>query len=565
MTLLCVPIMVQDAPSALDEAQRAKQAGADIIELRVDQVFSGSGDEAEFGRIADLVGACPMPVIVTCRSSSEGGMYDGPDDARLALYEFLGTIEPRTSRGTGSRDDRTRHPPRYVDVEFAAYERSANLRQKTHLAVDWPHKRRSGAPGLVLSAHDFGGRPGDLTRRVLRMAEIGAVDVVKIAYRARSLRDNLELLELIGQTGRPTIALAMGDFGLLSRVLAPKFGAFLTFAALTPAGATAPGQPAIAEMLGLYRFRSIGKETRVYGVIGWPVAHSRSPLVHNVGFGAIGFDGVYLPMPIAASDDSPATYAAFKATLLELLAFPGLGFRGASVTLPFKEHLVHLAREQGWTIDAASIATGAANTLDVSGGGIGVSNTDVGALVGAIADARGPLEGVRCSLLGAGGVARCAAYGLARAGAVVTVHNRDPRRAQTMAAHINTALESSPGCSPVGRVTAGLWEGAPIDGCDLIVNGTSVGMRGGPPGSPLSAASIARLSPATVVMDTVYTPEKTELLRLAEARGLRTVTGVEMFVRQAESQFECWTGIAPPRGLFRDALATSPGEADHAR
>lgn len=557
MTLLCVPILVQDAPSALDEAFRAKEAGADMIEFRVDGFFSGTGDESEVRRVGDLVGASPLPAIVTCRSSSEGGHYDGPDDARVALYEFLGTIDPKSPSGTGP----ARHPPRYLDLELATYERSANLRQKAHLAVDWPRKRRNGAPGLILSAHDFAGRPSDLSRRVLRMASLKAADVVKIAYRARSLRDNLELLDLIGQTGRPTIALAMGEFGLLSRVLAPKFGGFLTFAPLHAGGATAPGQPTLAELRDRYRFRSIGKATRVYGVIGWPVGHSRSPLVHNAGFGAIGFDGVYLPMPIGASEDVPATYAAFKATVLELIAHAGLSFRGASVTLPFKEHLVRLAREQGWTVDGASAATLAANTLAVTDRGVEVSNTDVAALVEAVIRVRGSLMGARCSVLGAGGVARCAAYGLARAGAEVSVHNRDPQRAEAMARQIEAALGVSPGVPPSGRVREAPWADAPAEGSDVIVNCTSVGMEGGPPGSPLAAEALDRLSPATVVMDTVYTPSRTELLRRADSKGLRTVNGVEMFVRQAESQFALWTGARPPDGLFRDVLK----EAEHAR
>src|SRR5690606_19726454 len=133
---------------------------------------------------------------------------------------------------------------------------------------------------------------------LLKMHQERAPRVLKIAYRARSLRDNIDLFELLASRDRPTIALGMGEFGLMSRVLAGKFGGFLTFAGVRARGATAPGQQSLRELLDLYRFRSIGPQTRVYGVIGYPVAQSLSPSIHNAGFEALGHDGVYLPLPI---------------------------------------------------------------------------------------------------------------------------------------------------------------------------------------------------------------------------------------------------------------------------
>lgn len=530
VTLLCVPILVQDVPSALRDSVLAAETGADLVEFRVDQIFAGSGTEGETAEIERLVRESSLPAIVTCRPSGEGGFYDGPDDARVALYEKLGTAT---------------RPPRYLDVELATFERSANLRQKIELAIDWPAKRRTDAPSLVLSVHDFKTRPADLSRRISRMLAAEPAGVVKIAYRARSIRDNLELLELPAYTGKPTIALGMGEFGLMSRVLAPKFGGFLTFASLRDTSATAPGQPTVRELLDLYRFRSLARSTRVYGVIGWPVSHSLSPRVHNAGFEAAGHDGVYLPLPVAAGDDAAAAYAAFKGSVLELIAHDRLDFCGASVTLPHKENLVRLAREQGWKLDEAGRATGAANTLIVDRAPDGVRavevrNTDVGALVSCLEDAGG-VRNKRVAVLGAGGAGRSAAWGLSQAGASVTVLNRSPERAQQVAKEVG------------GGVKAADWSAVGAEPFDVYVNCTPVGMKDGPAfgQSPLEEGVLKGKPAATVVMDTVYNPVRTSLLEAAAGAGLQTVSGLEMFIRQAAAQSEGWTGKPAPVEVFR--------------
>src|SRR5262249_20797071 len=148
----------------------------------------------------------------------------------------------------------------------------------------------------------------------------------------------------------------MGEFGLMTRVLGPKLGGFLTFTSLHETTVTAPGQPTVGELLDGYRFRSIRPGTRVYGVVGWPGAQSLSSAVHNAGFGAVGHDGVYVPLPIAAGEDEAASYASFKGTMLELMADDRLTLRGASVTHPHKRNLARLASEQGWEADGATRA-----------------------------------------------------------------------------------------------------------------------------------------------------------------------------------------------------------------
>jgi 3-dehydroquinate dehydratase/shikimate dehydrogenase len=551
-SLVCVPIMVRDPSAALRDAAAAKDAGADLVELRIDEVFQGESDPVGETTVIQLVRDCPLPCIVTCRPISEGGGYDGDEPSRIALFERLAT-----SFGPGEQ------PPRYLDVELATYTRSANIRQKINLAVEHPEQMRELSTSLILSSHDFEGRPADLTRRILRMRDESAAKVLKIAYRARSLRDTLELFDLLAQRDRPTIALAMGEFGLLSRVLASKFGGYLTFASLRSEATTAPGQPTVRELLDLYRFRSITRSTAVYGVVGYPLEHSLSPHVHNAGFEGAGVDAVYLPLPIPGGIEggpiaSSGGYENLKATLGELIDHAPLNLRGVSVTSPHKENLSRLAKEMGWELDEAAATIRAANTLTIERDAAGkpqrlrASNTDVPAILCVVKEAIGDPAGKRIAVVGAGGVARAAAYALTTAGANVVVFNRTPKKAVLLA-------ESSRAIGP-GKIEAGEVEDLPRGGFDAYIHCTTAGMRGGP--SPTDIAipitPLASLPKPPVIIETVYNPLRTPLLEAAEAAGLRAVDGLTMFVCQAGMQFEAWTGKKAPLQLFervcRDAL-----------
>lgn len=588
--------MVHDIDAALADAAAAKSLGADIVEFRIDEFFDGGHSEADPGRqtreILRLVHQSVLPAIVTCRSTSEGGAYDGDETDRVSLYERLGTAEGKNET-----------PPRYLDIELAAYTKSENIKQKVNLAVDHSEQQRAVSTGLILSMHDFQQRPADLSRRLLLARQQPAAKVTKLAFRARSLRDNLELFEILTQRDRPTIALGMGEFGLMSRVLAPKFGGFLTFASLRPTATTAPGQPTVGELLKLYRFRSIKPTTKVYGVIGWPVGHSLSPLVHNAVFDASGHDGVYLPLPIPSADAenkdlsesarAEATYTNFKATLGALIDDPRLDFSGASVTLPHKENLVRLALERFkseagvWSLDAVSLLTGSANSLvierEASGDGsrvvrARVFNTDVPAAVGPLREAMGTLEGRSIAVVGAGGVARGIAFGLAVAGASVTIFNRNRGKAETLALELNEALKKAgvgpgrprphlhgggafqaPAEPAQGAIAAAAMEQLSAFRGHAFVQCTPVGMKGGPDpeGCPIPVAALAEsgnCGEGTVVLETVYNPRETPLVREAKRVGWRVIEGATMFVRQAAEQSKAWTGNDAPIELIEKVL-----------
>ncbi|MBL8964135.1 MAG: type I 3-dehydroquinate dehydratase [Phycisphaeraceae bacterium] len=557
-TLLCVPLTVHEPGGALDEARRAAEAGADLVEFRVDGFYVPEGNAPELAdSLARMISRSPLPCIVTCRHVSEGGAFGGDDADRAVLIERLAAAAGRDQ-----------HPPRYLDVEFERYAASEELR-----GVVRDSARRPDAPGLVFSSHDFGGRPPDLARRLGRMRADPAASVLKIAYRARSLRDNLELFDILLERDRPTIALAMGEFGLASRVLAPKFGGFLTFASLSRESVTAPGQPTIEELVGRYRFRSIGPGTRVYGVAGWPVAQSLSPVIHNAGFEAIGHDGVYLPMPIAADESAPdASYASFKATVLAMMEHPRLDLSGLSVTIPHKQNLVRLAREQGWRLDPLSSLCGSANTLAISPSAEGPSasrsaavfNTDARAAVECLRGVGVVPKGLHVGLIGAGGVAGAIGFALALGGASLTIFNRSAEAARNLADRISretgATANGRDAAELTGRGRAAPWNReSPIS---VWINGSPVGMKHGPnpDGSPISPELIRNFPAGTAVLDTVYNPSRTPLIEHASQAGLVTIDGTAMFVRQACEQFAAWTGTNPPAGLFErlvtEALAT---------
>jgi 3-dehydroquinate dehydratase/shikimate dehydrogenase len=533
MTLIAVPIMVRaadEAGMALHRAQAAAKAGARLIEWRIDALAEEADSLASIRRLA---AESLLPCIVTCRLAKEGGEYHGDEQTRISLFEALAT-EPQG--------------PRYLDVELAAFKSSANLRQKVLLAVDHDQQPRDVKTSLILSTHDFRGRPADLLQRIEAMVAEPACAAMKIAWQARSLRDNLEAFDLLRERRKPMIALCMGNFGLMSRVLAPKFGGFLTFASDQPTTVTAPGQPTIDELRGLYRFERIGHETKVYGVIGWPVEQSRSPHLHNAGFDAVGHDGVYLPLPIPGG---PTEHEHFKATVGALIDHGGLDFRGASVTIPHKENLLRFAKERGGKVDALSDRIGAANTLVVNDDrSIECLNTDCPAAVDALYAGMGinqeQLSTKRVALLGAGGAARAVAVGLLDAGATVVVFNRNRERAERLVRSLSGREAASGG----GKIVAGEPEELACGCFHVFINCTPLGMAGGPAPDESPLPPEVKLDDSVTVMDTVYNPARTPLIQEAESRGARVIPGMEMFVRQAALQFERWTGKAAPGELF---------------
>lgn len=498
--------------------------GAQIIELRVDCLDDIGAVERLLGapHPCDSAGA-PIPYIITIRSADEGGMFDGEDADRVALIERLGLLQPG-----------------YIDVELAVWRRSANLRQKIGLVCDIGSPQALGAHDrprnrLILSHHDWRATPHDLSGVFDALTQTpGAIG--KAAYRCADATDALRILaELHSRRDFPLIAIGMDEAGVATRLLAPKFGAFLSFAARGQSESSAPGQLTVARMCDEFRWNDVQPSTAVYGVVGWPVGHSRSPLIHNAALAAANIDAIYLPFPVKPTHDDFAAFMdrADEATWLDL--------RGLSVTIPHKEHARRWLHAHGGEITARAERAGAVNTLTRRGSNWLGDNTDglgaVAALRALPAIASSGLRGWDIAILGSGGAARGVAAALLDEGAAVRIYNRDPARGAELAATL--------GC------TAHAWEGRTQHGAQIVVNCTALGMPPYDAESPLPAAAHRA---DVIVFDTVYTPPQTRLLREARTAGCAVVSGVDMFVGQAAAQFEQWHQRPAPLQLFRTVL-----------
>ncbi|MSR33874.1 MAG: type I 3-dehydroquinate dehydratase [Phycisphaerales bacterium] len=551
MSLIAVAITVESAEQvafALESAHAAAKRGATIVEWRVDAL---AHTDNALESVALLVKNSPLPCIVTIRAAAEGGAYVGHESARLELLIAVCKLTV---------------PPSYIDLELAAFQASAEFQKQFATAQT--------STRLILSAHDFQTRPADLSKRIGAMWNEPLCAVAKIAWLARSVRDNLEAFELLRHQSKPTIALCMGPFGIASRVLAPKFGGFLTYARPDNEMGTAPGQLTAQEFINVYSFARITPATKLFAVVGWPIEHSLSPLLHNAAFSATQFNGAYVPMAI------PPEWEHFKASLGEMSGSTILNLRGVSVTLPHKEHALRWCKQQGGDADLVSEWCGAANTLIFSDNGVTHAfNTDAPAAVAALAGALeinqqhsaalasgGAIANVEISsaraahvnvdaktiasqtldqwrqqcvlVLGAGGAARAVIAGLALTGAHVVIANRTHDKAKQLAKHFNARAIIG---SHQSRVEAVALGNIAAHSFTAIVNCTSAGMTGSGAESIDPLPTTLEIKTRMVLMDTVYRPRETPLLRRARAAGAVIVDGTEMFLRQAALQFELFT------------------------
>ena len=526
MTYLCAAIFVIDPAKAKRDIALAAEAGADMVELRIDEFVTDSDVLKDANTLAAVVRplkvllkGSPVPCIVTCRPTWEGGLSKLEDDERFKLFDQL---YDSTS---------------YMDVEQRAV---FNILNNTFSTMP-----RDMRPGLIFSFHEFRGRPPDLYRTVEALN--GSLsNVNKVVWMARSIRDNLEAFELLRNRQKPTIALCMGEAGLISRVLAKKFGAFLSYAALETGGGTAPGQISIADMKKLYRWDSIKPSTKVFGVVGSPIMHSMSPAIHNAGFDAVGFDGIYLPLLVEPGWES------FKAFMETFVPFEGLDLSGLSITIPHKENALRYLKEKGAEVEELAETIGAVNTIVIDRSGrepkLRGFNTDYAAILDSITSKIGiqreELENYRVAVIGAGGTGRTAVAALAHYGATVVVYNRTKERADELAKEFDGRS---------GKVVSARLEKLCDSCCHIFINTTSVGMWPKVNESPIGDRP-PKFESETVVFDTIYNPMKTKLLEQAEAAGAKTISGVEMFVRQAAGQFEAWTSAKAPQNVMRRVI-----------
>ena len=465
---------------------RAALRETPTVELRLDWL---ANDREREKALAWLKRSAPKNALflATCRRRGGGGEFAGD-----ALEELFWLRQAKEAGCT------------WCDLEV---ETLRELPGKTIKGHDLP-------ANVMLSIHDFRRTP-PLPKK-LKIAARDGVNAVKVAAMTRKLSDSTRLLRLARGTEK-VVAVPMGEVGLPARILALRAGSALLYA---PVGAaTAPGQVGLREMKELYRAHELTLKTRVYGVIGNPIGHSLSPLLHNTGYAAAKKDAVFLPFLVE--------------DLREFLKVArDLGVAGFSVTIPHKKKIFDYLDE----CEPLAEEIGAVNTVTIRHNGkLAGSNTDYVGVLRAL-EGKLTLKNSRVLIFGAGGSARAAAFALTKAGAELLVCARRENAAKELARAVH----------------GGVVKRAALrrEKLDAIVNTTPVGMHPHEGSSPLDAAELN----CDLLMDLIYRPLRTKLLRMAAARGIRTVSGVEMFLAQGFAQWELWMRTPAPEVPMRRAV-----------
>ncbi len=490
---ICVSITGTDAAELLEKAEVVLRENA-LIELRLDYLKNPS---SALPRLRRLMEVRPDAIVIaTFRRTEAGGKFHGSVGDELEL------LRKAAESGCPAMD---------VSIESA----------EAMTGTDWEDLRARAA--IVLSSHDFKGT-SKLEETFARMRSFVA-DFYKVIGTATCLHDNVVMTHFLQQHSSEysMVGACMGEQGLLSRILGIRAGTAFTFGSAGQGKETAPGQPTYRELRDFYRVEQIESVTKVYGIAGDPVSHSMSPWVMNSAFRRENVNAVYVPLHAKTLQDLLSTVT-------------DLPVDGLSVTMPYKQAVVeHLDNS-----DVLTQRTGACNTI-VRGkdGRLFGFNTDVYGIIAAV-EARLPLQGARVLVLGAGGAARAAVFGLRAKGADVSILNRTPATAQ--------ALAKESGSKVVKR------SDLPKLAFEMIFNATPVGMAGDKH-TPLEENELNALW----VFDSVYNPIETRLLKLAQSKGCGTISGAEMFVHQAARQFEIWTGKPAPIDAMRQVLLRQLG------
>ncbi len=471
----------------LARARKVRPQSARFVEVRLDYLE----DPRQGPRLFQALRRSRVQAIATLRSKAAGGCYAGTLEEQLRLLAACGNAGAAM-----------------LDLEIESAE------QAGHMAV--AQLRRPAH--LLLSFHDYRQTPEPVGTALKRLKAFPA-DFYKVVTLSARHTENAALLRLNSRAGRngKVLAFALGEIGAPTRVLSVARGAPFTYGAFSEEETVAPGQLTGRELLERYRLSRLSAKTAVYGVIGNPIAHSLSPVVHNAAFAAKRRDAVYLPFRVDSLQD-----------FLEALETYRLS--GISVTIPHKEAM---ARAADW-VDAEAREVGAINTIVRRGGKLRGYNTDLAGIAVPL-EKRLRLRGARVLVAGAGGAARAAAFAVARRGARVVVAARRPEAAAALAQQVGgQAVERS---------------SLSTERFDAIIHATPLGMH---PDTESCFFAPGELN-APLLFETVYNPIETRLVCMARNRGLKVIAGLEMFLEQAARQFELWTGSKAPRRVMQQA------------
>ncbi len=481
------------------EHQNMADDGVQLVELRLDFLRRDPD-------IHRLIPRRPTATIVTVRRKQDGGLWSDTEEKRQTLLRAAIAAEPE-----------------FVDLEVDIADKIPPF----------------GTTRRIISYHNVEGMPDDLEtlhREMLTKSPF----FIKIAVNPKTVEDMFRFIAFVreknreakklGDKGVRVIGICMGEMGKGTRILAKKFEMPYTYATFSATRMIAPGMLVYKELLDVYHYEKTTVDSKVFGIIGNPIGHSLSPLIHNKSFEANSVDAVYVPFPLDESN-----VAGF------LKHAPEFDIRGLSVTIPHKvEVMKHLTK-----MDAAVNKIGACNTIIFKDGQLLGYNTDYMAAVSSIELAMGGdvkaeagvLDGKTALVLGAGGAGMAVAFGLKKRGALVTVADINGNRSYDLSKELDCEVAD--------------WGARNNLKVDIVANCTPIGMHPNVDESPMDKNSLRH---GMAVFDAVYNPENTLLIKWAKEKACFAISGVEMFVGQACLQYRLFTDGKPSAAFMRNLV-----------
>lgn len=387
----------------------------------------------------------------------------------------------------------------YVDIEIEAGKKQVS---------DIVQFSKINKSKIILSYHNNSDTPKTLLQ-IYKRLKLFNPSIIKIVTQANSINDNEKIFKLLEKSQRDDVCLAafcMGEKGEISRILTPCFGGSVTYSSLDEEKETAPGQIPVNKLLNVYNYNSINKRTKIFGLVGNRVSQSRGIYVHNNFFKQNNLNAVYVNFLVEDFENYFKVYSKY--------------FHGISITIPFKEKAAKLMKNSS---DEAK-ATGSVNTIIKESDGFRGYNTDTLAAVNIF---KNLLENKSVAVLGTGGTARSAIYAAKKCGAKVHIFGRNLLKAYSLALKFECEYSS-------------FNEIQKIKSMDVIINTTSVGME---PDIDTSPIPKKLLNKKMLVVDFVYTPKITKLLRDARRVGCKIIQGTKIFKTQAELQQKLFKSV----------------------
>lgn len=488
MAKVAAVILADSARDAEREARNAQSKGADLTEIRFDSFRNL--DEAAVRTLAGSVGSRS---IATFRSTAQGGVQGPSQNQRT---RWLTAIAAQRFA--------------YVDIE----QRSDGGRAEEFRRV----AKRHGA--TVIASHHFTSpaERAQVEDMLEACASIG--DVAKVVVPVADVDSAIELLKVArarAQSKKRVILFGTGIAGMLTRALADDAGQEIHYAAWGRASVSGQFPLAAAKRLR-------GRSPILLGLVGHPLGHSLSPVIHEAALEGIDVPGVYLPFDVGPTSLDALLQAADRIHL-----------RGCNVTSPYKESIVDQLDE----LDGDAERLGAVNTIVFGDGWTAGHNTDVFGFRLSLRSLGLRVGDRRVLVVGAGGAAKAVVDVLVREGAKVQITNRTVRKAEAVAESFDEAVEALP-LDALPR--SGPW--------DLLVNATPLGTKEFGNSLPVPASLLSKIA---YVYDLVYNPPTTPLMAAARRLGKPTTSGLEMLLHQAAKSFELWTGRSPPVEAMRRA------------